>query len=188
MSSDTKAALLESAERVVRNRGFDAFSFADLASDVGIRKASIHYHFPTKAKLSFALMARYRATFEELLAAIVRKHPDAKARLLALIDRYRDALNGGDSLCLCVAFAASRESLSDDTMQEIATFRDVLAAWVEDTFACGLADGSVPDATDPAAERAALLALLEGAQLIAHTARDPALFDAATALARARFS
>jgi len=57
--SDIKTALLDSAERAARRRGFDGFSYADLAKDMGIRKASIHHHFPTKAALSVALMKRY---------------------------------------------------------------------------------------------------------------------------------
>ena len=55
---DTRTALLESAERTARQRGYDGFSYADLADDVGIRKASIHHHFPTKATLALALIER----------------------------------------------------------------------------------------------------------------------------------
>ncbi|QQP52679.1 Uncharacterized protein FKW44_004905 [Caligus rogercresseyi] len=64
MRIDTKTALLNSAEWLPVSRGFDGFSFADLAAEVGIRKASVHHHFPTKAALSVALMQRYCASFK----------------------------------------------------------------------------------------------------------------------------
>ena len=61
METDTKTALLNSAERAARSKGFDGFSYADLAKEVGIRKASIHYHFPTKDALTISLMVRYHS-------------------------------------------------------------------------------------------------------------------------------
>lgn len=59
MAMNTKTNLLNSAERVARTRGFDGFSYADLAADVGTIKASIHHHFASKAALAVTLMNRY---------------------------------------------------------------------------------------------------------------------------------
>jgi TetR/AcrR family transcriptional regulator, transcriptional repressor for nem operon len=52
MNLHTRTALIDLAEHSVRSQGFDRFSYADLTEAIGIRKASIHYHFPTKANLS----------------------------------------------------------------------------------------------------------------------------------------
>ena len=90
MPTDTKTALLDSAERAARTRGFDGFSFADLAEDVGIRKASIHHHFPTKAALSVALMQRYYTDLEKACADIDAAETTGGAHLSALINRYRN--------------------------------------------------------------------------------------------------
>ena len=105
MPTETKTSLLDSAERAVRTYGFDGFSYADLAADVGIRKASIHHHFPTKADLSVALMQRYHLELEKVCADIDATASTGGARLYALVDRYRNALDGGKSLCLCVSFS-----------------------------------------------------------------------------------
>lgn len=188
MTVDTKTALLNSAERAARQRGFDGFSYADLAADVGIRKASIHHHFPSKAALSVALMKRYYRDLEQACGEIDQDHSTASARLVALIARYRGALEEGQSLCLCVSFSTSTQSLSPETIAEMNRFRDMMLAWLTVTFARGQDDGTVSGVNDPASEAANALPLLEGAQLAARVAQDPAKFDTAMQIIMARFS
>lgn len=186
MQCDTKTALLNSAERAARTRGFDGFSFADLATDVGIRKASIHHHFPTKAALSVALMQRYHDDLAQVCADIDATGKSGAARLHALIDRYRSALDGGKSLCLCVSFSTSRNSLAPEVIMQISALRMMLLSWLEVTFALGREDGTIQSVRDPAQEAAATLPLLEGAQLTARAEENPALFDTALCLLRQR--
>lgn len=175
MKTDTKTALLDAAEHATRHRGIDGFSYADLAAEVGIRKASIHYHFPTKADLSVAMLQRYRAEMERLRDETAESAPAAE-RLAAIVARYREALGGGERLCLCVALIASVESLSLEMLDEIARFRTMMCAWLTDVFRQAAEDGSIAHTADPAAEAAAALALLEGAQLAARAAGDAAPF------------
>ncbi|SLN44409.1 TetR/AcrR family transcriptional regulator [Pseudooctadecabacter jejudonensis] len=182
MPSDTKTALLDCAEAAVRARGFDAFSYADLAQTVGIRKASIHYHFPTKADLSDALITRYQTMIEAKLARIDAEQPTAAGRLAALVVFYRAASHNGQSVCLCVALSGSRESLTDGVVAKMAAFRKTLVDWLARTYAAGQTDQSITGVNVPKDEARATLALLEGAHLAAHTAADISLFDGATAL------
>lgn len=179
-ATDTKAALLASAERVARRHGFNGFSYADLAADVGITKASIHHHFPSKAALSTALMQTYHANFLTICRTINRAHSRGADRLAALIAQYRDALEGGQSLCLCVAFSISAEHLSSETLREMARFRSMMIEWLSATFAQGKADGSIGNVASSDAEAAATLALLEGAQLSTRVTHDLGRFDTAT--------
>lgn len=179
MPTDTKTALLNSAERAARRRGFDGFSYADLSVAVGIRKASIHHHFPTKAALSVALMERYYNNLKVVCEEIDVSHETGSARLAALIDRYKSALDGGKSLCLCVSFSTSRDSLPTEVIAQIGRFREMMIAWTETVFEAGKNDGSISRVTDPAVEAAAAIPLLEGAQLAARVEENPALFDSA---------
>lgn len=188
MSINTKTALLNSAERAARARGFDGFSYADLATDVGIRKASIHHHFPTKALLSVELMQRYCDELKTVCHDIDAAHPTGGARVLAMIERYRTALDGGKSLCLCVSFSTSRESLPVEVIQQISRFRALMIGWFEAAFAAGQTDGTIAAVADPKREAAATLPLLEGAQLAARAEENPTLFDAALQMLRDRIS
>lgn len=186
MASDTKTALLNSAERAARRRGFDGFSYADLASEVGISKASIHHHFASKATLAVALMQRYYCNLEKVCAEIDAQNTSGAERLAALIERYHVALDGGHSLCLCVSFSISTESLSAETIAEMTRFRAMIIHWLAETFACGQRDGSITGVTNPQSEAAAALPLLEGAQLAARVAQDPKRFETALAQLSAR--
>ena len=47
---DTAQRILDIAERLVQTRGFNGFSYADIAGALAVTKASLHYHFPTKAE------------------------------------------------------------------------------------------------------------------------------------------
>src|SRR6195952_1496346 len=78
---DTRGDLLFEAEVLIRSRGYSGFSYADLADAVGIRKASIHHHFPTKADLAVALVAAYDERYDGALQQIIAHHQDAVARI-----------------------------------------------------------------------------------------------------------
>ncbi len=186
MTTDTKTALLDVAEHAARARGFDGFSYADLAEAVGIRKASIHYHFPTKAALSAALMDRYHAALDGECGKIEAGHDTGAGCLLALITLYRDALNDGTTLCLCVSLISSRESLSDEVIQKIREFRAMMVARIQAIFELGQQDKSISGISDPAAEARAALALLEGAHLTARAEEDARTFDEAVAVLKSR--
>lgn len=188
MTKDTKTALLDSAESAARRNGFDGFSFADLSAEVGIRKASIHYHFPTKADLAIAMMARYIAALEADLDALDAEGGTAADKLRAYIDRSAAGLAGGTSLGLCTALSISRDRLDERVVSALRTFRAVSLSWLQRTFTQGVGDGSIRDVGHPASEAATCLATLEGAQLAARAEAAEARFDLAVALLRNRLS
>ncbi|NNU16730.1 TetR/AcrR family transcriptional regulator [Parvularcula sp. ZS-1/3] len=172
----TRIQILDAGEQLARARGLEAFSYADLEKAVGIRKASIHHHFKSKADLALALIERYSERFADALRDIEDAHVTPQERLRAFTGLYRDALAGGEQVCLCVAFAAGRESLPGTVALATRSFQEMALAWLEVTFN-ELNTPEFPD--DPQDEAAAFLALLEGAQIMARGASDPALFDAA---------
>ncbi|MEO1658699.1 MAG: TetR/AcrR family transcriptional regulator [Pseudomonadota bacterium] len=177
---DTRDQLLDSAERLARSRGYDAFSYADLSAEVGIRKASIHHHFPTKADLALALVDRYREGVALKLETAAKTAKTGAQRVAGFIATYRQAMNGGHSLCLCVAFSAGRESLSEPVLASLNQFNEDTTAWLREAYTLADEDGSIAGLGEIAAEAAATLALVEGAQLIARAASDVSPFDQAT--------
>ena len=185
---DTKENLLDAAERAARARGFEGFSYADLSEAVGIRKASIHHHFPRKADLAEALMDRYAERFLERLSGVEGAGVPAAEQLDRYVAIYREALGGGATVCLCVAFSAERENLPDAVIRQIRRFHDASIAWLAKLLDRGRRDGSLSFGDDVIAEATSLLALVEGAQLLAHAAEDVALFDRAVAAQTERLS
>jgi len=179
--------ILEHAEGFARERGFNAFSYADLSKQVGIRKASIHHHFATKADLARDMLESYTARFKDTLSALEQAHTGAE-RLHGVMNLYRDALRDGQSLCLCVAFSATRDSFDADVIAMLDRFHTDTQRWIAEAFEAGQADGTVRGVTDPLSEAAATLALLEGAQLLARAGKSPAPFDQATTNLRKRLN
>ena len=176
-----KANLLTHAEALARSRGIDAFSYADLAAATGIRKASVHYHFATKADLTLALIEDYAARIADRLNQIEAQSAAASGALRDFLQLYHDALGTGDSLCLCVAFSAATDSLPEASVTRVEAFRNDVTAWLNAQFDRARQDGSVRALSDPAQEAAALFALVEGAQLVARAARNPDRFTDAVA-------
>src|ERR1039458_1202955 len=103
--SNTADRMLDVAERLVQVRGFNGFSYADIARELGITKASLHYHFPGKAELGEALIHRYAARFGEALTEIDRDIAGPRAKLDAYVAIYSNVLSEG-RMCLCGILAA----------------------------------------------------------------------------------
>ena len=179
---DTKTALLNHAEALVRTRGMDAFSFADLAHALEIKKASVHYHFPTKADLVQATLQRYAQNFLDALPM----EGTAADRLAAYLEAYANALGKGEQVCLCVSLTGSRTGLPDNTAEALDAFNQTNMAWLHGVFVQGKRDGTIRDVADEVAEARQCLALVEGAQLVARAEGSTEPFHHATALLRGR--
>lgn len=112
MSVSTRDALLKSAEIHLRSKGYAAFSYADLSEEIGIRKASIHHHFPTKENLGVALITQYIDVFTEKLQAIDAAHADPVERLREFGGLFLASAND-HLLPLCGALAAEMAALPE---------------------------------------------------------------------------
>ena len=98
--NDTARRLMDAAQDLIQERGYNAFSFKDLAERIGSRTASIHYHFPTKADLGVALMERDLEGLDESLAHIDASAKRPRTRLKALVKLYSETESAG-AICLC---------------------------------------------------------------------------------------
>src|SRR4051794_15249666 len=175
---NTASAILDVAERLVQSRGFNGFSYADVAAELHVTKAGLHYHFAGKGELGEALMRRYRARFSEALAAIETDEADAAARLQAYADLYAGVLDGR-LMCLCGMLAAEYETLPDAMRDAVRAFFDDNEDWVARVLEQGLADGTLRY-EGPAQDVARLLVCgLEGAMLVSRPYGDPGRFRTA---------
>ena len=120
-ASDTSSRILDIAEHLVQTRGFNAFSYADIAAALNITKASLHYHFPTKAILGERLVERYQASFLAALARIDEINGDAVSKLRAYVGIYTDVLDNG-RMCLCGMLAADYATLPEAIKDRVRRF------------------------------------------------------------------
>jgi TetR/AcrR family transcriptional regulator, transcriptional repressor for nem operon len=66
---DTRRQIIEAADRLFYERGFEATSFADIAMEVKLSRGNFYYHFKTKDKILRAVIARRLANAQAMLDA-----------------------------------------------------------------------------------------------------------------------
>lgn len=162
-----REAILDAAEARARAGGYHGFSFREIAADVGIKSASVHYYFPTKADLAQAMLERYRLSAMEALG----QPSDAASALERLVALFRQAAEGNE-MCLCGALGVSSATLPVQVQVSAARFTAALAEWLRVTPDSETALPIPPEA---------IVALLEGALLIAVTEGKAEFFERAIA-------
>jgi TetR/AcrR family transcriptional repressor of nem operon len=179
-SSSTATRVLDTAERLVQVRGFNGFSYADIAAELQITKASLHYHFATKADLGEALINRYSTRFLEALAEVDAAGGAAPAKLAAYAKLYADVLSE-QKMCLCGMLAAEYPTLPRPMQAAVVGFFDHNEGWLEAVLEQGRDEGSLVF-TGPTRDTARMIISgLEGAMLVSRPYGDAARFQVAAA-------
>ena len=175
--SDTPQRILDIAERLVQTRGFNGFSYADIAEAMNVTKASLHYHFRAKADLGKSLIQRYERNFLAALAGIDDATKDAREKLRRYAAIYGSVLQD-DRMCLCGMLAAEFGTLPDAMRTEMRHYFDANERWLAGVLKQGKKDKTLKFAGSPAETAQALIGSLEGAMMIARSYGDPARFKA----------
>jgi TetR/AcrR family transcriptional repressor of nem operon len=171
VGTDTASQILDVAEGLVQVRGFNAFSYADVAGELGITNAALHYHFPTKAELGEALIARYAIRFMGALADIDESHADPTGKLDAYARLYADVLRNR-RMCLCGMLAAEFETLSAGMQAMVTDFFERNEQWLAKVLRQGRDDGTLRFTGSPLEEARSMVSGLEGAMLVARSFGD----------------
>jgi TetR/AcrR family transcriptional repressor of nem operon len=175
----TADRILDVAQRLVQQRGFNGFSYADVARELGISTASLHYHFAGKAELGEALIARYASRFADALERIAREPIDAPAKLARYADLYANVFQD-QRMCLCGMLAAEYQTLPDGMREAVLRFFDDSETWLCGVLTQGQHEGTVHCDGSVSEAARTFLAGLEGAMLLARPSGDIERLQAAT--------
>jgi len=173
MSSNSREAILAAAKLTAQAHGYSGLNFRDLAADVGIKAASIYHHFPSKADLGAAVARRYWEDSAAYLDTLLAESADPGACLREYPGTFRKALENNNRMCLCSFMAAEYDDLPEPVKKEIRTFTDINVAWL--SKALSAATTASPGENDQRA--LAIFAAITGAQLMARSRADVALYD-----------
>ena len=171
MEKNTAQRILDIAQDMVRSRGYSAFSYADISKQVGIRKASIHYHFPSKDELVKELVKRYREGMVKACDRITQSTPDPDQQIVQFANLYRNGLEE-NQICLCAMLAADFEVLPEAIQEEIQTFFRDTETWLINLLQQGCDQGLWDCQSSVEQEAKGLIAMLQGAQLLARSSAD----------------
>jgi TetR/AcrR family transcriptional regulator, transcriptional repressor for nem operon len=181
MAADTKERIMEAARLTVQDLGYAGLSFRELAKDVGIKSASIHYYFATKGELGAALTRRYTAYHAEQLDALLAQGLDPESCMVRYTDVFADTLRNGNRMCLAGILSAERNELPDDVRDEVVKWGEMNERWIARVL---VMLNHVKSEEVPRRARA-IFAAVSGAQLIAHSRSDVSVYEGIIAAYRA---
>ncbi|MCW2540954.1 MAG: regulatory protein TetR [Frankiales bacterium] len=173
----TSARILDVAERLVQERGFNAVSYADIAAELRLTKPALHYHFAGKAELGTALLTRYTERFGAALTALDTRR-GAMAKLDGYATLYFDVLRE-DRMCLCGMLAAEYRTLPQPMQQAVLAFFADNESWLEAVLNAGSDAGELQFTGTYRDTARMIISCLEGAMLVARPFADTARFSTA---------
>jgi TetR/AcrR family transcriptional repressor of nem operon len=187
--STTADDILACARSLIVAGGYNGFSYADIADVVGIRKASIYHHFPSKVDLVRTLLARYREEAEAGLANLERQVSDP-LELLRFYAGYWQACIADASapFCVCALLASQLPVLPEEVGLEVRAHFRSLSAWLTSVLERGARHGQLQLMSTPRAEAEAFMATVHGAMLSARAYGDPKIFGVVTGPLLERFA
>ena len=181
-TSDTRQTIMDAARAMVQYRGYNALSFRELAKEVGVKSASIHYHFPTKGDLATALAQRYIEDLVLYLDGLLAASEDQASCIRKYTDVFRAALLRNNRMCLCGILAAEHIDLPTEVRVELERFTQVNVRWLVQVLSLS---NSEADAETVEQRAMAIFAAVEGAQLVARSrGGDVSVFDSTIAAYR----
>lgn len=183
---NTRTAILDLAEDAARQQGSNGFSIGRLAKSVGIKKASMFHHFPTKPDLLEAVFDRYAREIYRWFEDMDRKEKTGAKRISDYLDLTRGILQEGESICLSIVLCVEQESLKEQLVEDVRVFQKRNLKWLTKSFKSGLSDKTIKNAGNPKAEAAACLSLVDGALVTARLHNDVTYFDHAVEMLRSR--
>ena len=177
-TTDTRTAILDLAEKLIRSRSFNAFSYQDVAEGIGIRKASIHYHFPSKEDLGVALVERFRGQAVGWASTLVQRHASPLEKLDAYLNMQAENLGPRGMICPQGILGAEFNALPERVQEAYVEFLEQVQAWLASLLRKGQRQGVFRDETSPEDQAAFIQSAVQGALQLARASGKQERFHA----------
>ena len=168
-SVDTKTRILDVAQDLIQRLGVNGMSYKDISEVVGIRKASIHSHFPKKDDLLLALLDRYNDRTLRVLDGIIASGESPEVKLRRYFGLYEATLSSGkqDKVCLYAMVGAELATLNHSLIERVRNFYQENEARLAIILNEGLQSNDFQFAGDVKSTATLIFSLMEGGMLIA---------------------
>jgi TetR/AcrR family transcriptional repressor of nem operon len=185
-SASTAERILDLAENLIQTRGYSWFSYQDISTALGIRKASIHYHFASKTALGIAVLDRYAARFDAALEKIAADPAHTAKKMLDFyFEPYLQFSRTPDQICLCGALAGEMLALPQELRERVDRFFRAHQRWLAAILRRGAGRGEFALRASPEKTARLLFGALQGALLVKRTTGDQSqLRDVVAAIRR----
>ncbi|MCC7117974.1 MAG: TetR/AcrR family transcriptional regulator [Anaerolineales bacterium] len=159
---NSKRTILNLAESLLQDRGFNGFSYADIASALNVKNAAIHYHFPSKEALAIAVIQRYRERFKLWINNARIKDLAPQEKLNWFFKIYEDFRVNNGKVCLVGALEVEFNTIPDGLKKEVESLNRETLAWLEVTLAEGKKHGAFQFNGTPASKAALIYSSVQG--------------------------
>lgn len=172
-AENQRTVILEIAEHLLREKGYNGWSYQDISSALGIRKASIHYYFPHKEDLGCALISYYHDKSLAYLTDAEHNLPNAKEKLLAFIRLFGQVLDEPHSYCLCGMLTADFMTLPESMQDRLKKSFQIQKQWIAKVIEEGSRQGDLKNIGPIDTEASLFVSSLQGMLLMARLEQDP---------------
>jgi TetR/AcrR family transcriptional repressor of nem operon len=177
----TSDDIISCARSLIISGGYNGFSYADIADVVGIRKASIHHHFPTKVDLVRTLVERYREEVDAGIAEFERRFPDPMDQIRAYIGYWEGCIGDATTtFCVCALLASEIPLLPEEIVRELRAHFHTLSTWLTSLLERGADQGNIVLSGTARSEAETVVATVHGAMLSARAYGDAKVFGVIT--------
>ena len=159
---NSKRTILNLAESLLQDRGFNGFSYANISSELGVKNAAIHYHFPSKENLACAVIQRYRDRFNLWINNARVKDLSPEEKLNWFFSIYSDYRADNGKVCLVGSLEAEFNSIPEQLQKQTESMHRELLAWLQVTLKEGRDAGVFHFNGEPANKAALILSSLQG--------------------------
>ena len=167
-TATTHEQILDLAQRFIQERGYNGFSFRDLANGVGVKSSSIHYYYASKTHLALAVTSRYRKYFTAATAQLRKEILAAPDLLRAYAQIFKSTLEDGKKVCLCAMLASDRDSVEDSVTDQVREFFADQHRWLSSVVTDGISQGTIRGDVCPDNFAVLFFSALEGAMMVAN--------------------
>ena len=180
--ASTSDKILDIAQSLIVAGGYNGFSYADISAAIGIRKASIHHHFPTKAELVSVLVDRYRKQVEAGLTSLREQASSPADQLQFYVNYWNSCIrDASQPFCVCAMLASEMQMLPEEVASRVRAHFQSLAAWLASVLQAGVEQVLFRLHRRPEEQAQMLMASVHGAMLSARAFGEPGQFIAIVA-------
>ena len=171
VASDTRTRILDVAQDLLQVHGANGISYSHISRAVKIRKASIHYHFPTKQKLLEQVVQRYCERFLNAVDAIINSNIAPEEKLRKYIGLFELTLkeSPGNKVCLCGILGAEVTSLGNPAARVLNEFYKENGIRLAQILEEGLKSKAFRFEGEAETVGMLIFSMLEGGMLVART-------------------
>ena len=125
----TREKIIELGENLIRTKGYNAFSYQDISSELGIKNAAVHYYFPSKENLGTSIVKTNIQRFEEMVENMQSRNFDEFHQLETFLKIYLKS-NREQKLCIMGSLGPDFNTLNESTRIELRKMTEMVLAWL----------------------------------------------------------